>query len=627
MKKAVSPQERALLTRLGVYAGAGRPRLSDEERAERRAARLERDRAPNRDRSRKRRLARIATCDFETDPFDNEHRERRIEPFLFVLYRSDYDPEVFWRDKNEPEDDFIRRIITFIETMEGEYVIYAHNGGKFDYMYILKLLRGEVLFKGSGLMNAKIGNHVLRDSLHICPGRLANYRKTEIDYNIMTPKRRNVAQNKKKIIEYCIDDCRFLHERVTHFVEKHGLRLSVGQAAMTALKKVYKTKRLSAASDNYFREFYFGGRVECIQGRQWYKGPLIFLDVNQMYPYVMATYEHPVDNVYYEHAGPITPHTVFIEVTCRNKRAFLQRIKGDNGPEVTSEVEHGTFYTTIWEYNVAMEYGLISDIEIHRCIDFPNRTTFEKFILPETEKRVALKHQLAEMETSAQDATDAYYLARREADDIKNLTNNSYGKFAQDPRRYIDCYITDPHEEPPAPEDGELDWGYGHAGEFIGTAFIRTPTYWIWQRPSPGERFNNVATGASITGAARATLLRAIQHAEEPLYCDTDSLLCRGIDPARIDLDAGRLGAWKLEGRFDEAILVAKKGYFLANSATGEVKMRFKGVSNTALCREVYERLYRGEEVKVFAMGVTMSKDGGQLYMQRTMRATAKKKG
>ena len=116
------------------------------------------------------------------------------------------------------------------------------------------------------------------------------------------------------------------------------------------------------------------------------------------------------------------------------------------------------------------------------------------------------------------------------------------------------------------------------------------------QRIRPNSFFN-VATAASITSAARANLLRGIQAASRPVYCDTDSVICEALNPSSyngIVLDPHELGAWDIEAEGDTLAIAGKKLYALFNQ--GEpIKKASKGVKLTA------------EQIKRVAMGETIS--------------------
>jgi len=664
MSTILSRAQRAALkgTHGGTRPNAGRPqwKSAEEKRATKRA-RDNRYNAKHRNKS----LDRVATLDFETDPFDNKNPDRMIEPFLCVLYSTSFPTITLWRDAETPLEDYMRLVLRTIEELPNSYTIYAHNGGKFDYMFLLKYLRGNVLFKGAGIMTAQIGEHQIRDSMNICPGKLAKYKKDEIDYRLLARDKRE--KNKAKIIKYCISDCVYLHERVSHFLREHGFKLSIGQAAMAALKKSRRSDgtpmnssniRIGEQTDAWIRPFFFGGRSECIQGRVHVKTPLKLYDVNSMYSRVMAYHAHPIDGQFSQHSRQPTLDTIFIELECDNNGALISRIEetatmqevlaGEAKGSVTCNMPHGVFQTTIWEYNVALRYGLISNIRIIRCIDFKNRTTFADFVLPRYRLREELKVRLE----IAPENTAEYAALKLASTDIKDILNNAYGKFAQNPRRFKEAYMTNPPIRVPytgsgigrgklvdvfvdqPPPDANGPWGNPHEAPYTidgkrgapgYTPQIYTDHYALWERPSPSKRYNNVATGASITGAARAVLLEGIQHAKNPLYCDTDSLLCEDLDASKVEIHQTKLGAWKLENEWTEAIIVAKKGYYLYNANTGAEKFRWKGAPAAALNRSVYERTFAGESVITVATGLTMTKNSVAHYQTRTLRATAKK--
>ena len=71
------------------------------------------------------------------------------------------------------------------------------------------------------------------------------------------------------------------------------------------------------------------------------------------------------------------------------------------------------------------------------------------------------------------------------------------------------------------------------------------------------------AMGSFITSYARAVTIRAAQQNYDSfVYCDTDSLHLLGeSDPEGLDIDPHKLGAWKFEYAFEEALFVRAKTY------------------------------------------------------------------
>jgi DNA polymerase elongation subunit (family B) len=568
----------------------------------------------------------IAILDMETDPFDNKNKQKRVEPFLAVLYSDHFEPIIIW---DNCFDNFVNRLIAVILELPEEYTIFAHNGGRFDFMFLIHKMRGAISFKGRGIMDARIGPHHLRDSFHLIPERLAAYQKDAFDYKIL--KRATREQYREEIIRYCIADCRYLLELVTKFVADFGLKMSIGQAAMCELKKHYEVEKFSDGWDNYIREYFFGGRVECIQGRGNFDGPFKLYDVNSMYPAVMARYQHPIGAMTDYKIRPGVPgeHTVFVDVTCDNNGGLVGR--AETG-ETSARIPHGRFRTTIWEYEIACKYNLISNVKINFSIDCFKRSDFSKFVLPLYENRLLTKESMKALAKQGLETSQAYIELKKDDLFYKFLLNNGYGKFAQNPRRFKKYWITDPDQLPPD------SWfsTFKHLPEAEKSQYMlphfESERYWIWCKPEPSFSFNNVGTAASITGGARAVLLEALQHADNPIYCDTDSIICR--DLKHVALDPIKLGAWDIEDNFKSVVITGKKLYAVEhlkpkNRTTEQLEagivpewtIKSKGSSGiTAL--EMLAML-EGETITKTNMGPTLTRYGTQDYLTRKIRATA----
>jgi DNA polymerase elongation subunit (family B) len=541
------------------------------------------------------RIEHIAILDFETDPFDNL-KGTEVQPFLAVLYSDNFETVIIWEENHAK---FIDAVLAAIVALPEKYTIYAHNGGKFDYLFLLHKLRGFVSFKGRAIMSATIGNHELRDSFHIIPEKLANWQKDTFDYNRMKRGERN--KWKEEIIRYCVNDCKYLLEIVKKFLEEFGFKISIGQAAMYELKKHYKTATIGEQMDGFLRQWFFGGRVECLSGAGHFIGDYKLYDVNSMYPYVMANMLHPIGSEFTVRTnGKINSNTVFLEIEGFNRGGFVT--KGQNG-ETTAEQGFGIFNVTIHEYNVALKYGLIERPRILRMIDCDSLTRFDKFVLPLYERRQETKAKLHQLKPG----TYEYNEIKKDDIFIKLIMNNAYGKFAQNPRRFKETYITGPHEKPP-----EFETGFGSLPVFD------CDSYAIWERPTQKLRFNNVATAASITGAARAILMEAIELADDPIYCDTDSLICRNL--SGVSIDAVKLGSWDIEKEIIETIICGKKLYAY-KTIDGKIIIRSKGSSG--LTWKDMESILKGQVIETLSKGITLTKRGEQYYMRRRIRSTA----
>lgn len=584
----------------------------------------------------KKRARKIAVLDMETDPFDNQSQSR-IDPFAACLYSDHFEPVIIWEENRER---FARAVVAAIEKLSDRYIVYAHNGGRFDFMFLVHLLRGEVSFKGRGIMSATIGAHELRDSFHIIPEKLAAYQKDSFDYEKL--KRAKRRQHREEILKYMVADCCYLLELVKGFHDEFGLKLSIGQAAMYELKQHYEVKKLSEGWDEYLRSFFYGGRVECLTGRTMVTGDYKLYDVNSMYPHVMASYQHPIGDFFdYDlRIGDPDARTCFIDLECRNQGALVGKTAAG---ETTTRITSGRFFTTVHEYQVAKKYGLISDVRINFCVDCSLQTDFAAFVEPLYKRRQGTKALLGNLKRNGLENSEQYLSVKRDDLFLKLLMNNAYGKFAQNPRRFKEYYITDPDDMPPREwfrsichKTTKDEW------RKIGKRWVKlvkaeneiyllpeseNEGYWVWAKPAPGFRFNNVGTAASITGAARAVLLEALQHAVESIYCDTDSIICRELPGVRIDKEA--LGAWDLEDEFSKVIIDGKKLYscWYKKPKLGpggqivEYKIRSKGTSGLKWADMV--DLFNGAEKALTNSGPTLTRTGAQYYLTRRITATA----
>lgn len=596
-------------------------------------------------------LRHIAVLDMETDPFEDERGE--IHPFCCEIYSDQFGAIVIWEEDYEL---LAEKIYSTILNLPDSYTIYAHNGGKFDYMFLIHLIKGIVKFKGRAIMSAKIGDHEIRDSLHVLPEKLSAWKKDKFDYEKM--KKGNRRKHREEILTYLHSDCVYLFDFIKRFTKEFGLKISIGQAAFAELKKHYKIATIKETMDGALRPYFLGGRVECIAGSGLFDShkrskPYKLYDVNSMYPHVMASCQHPIGKEYVWHQGMPNDNTFFIDLSCKSYGAFFER--KENG-DLDCQESEGRFQVTIWEYNMALKYDLIENVKIHWCIDNHEASDFSKFIVPMYDRRLETKDFMFKLKTKNMDETTEFEELKKENIFLKYLLNNSYGKTAQNPRKYREYCYTDHGSKP---ERGWFDFLI-EADDDVKHEYSmpveRCNAFDVWARPNPGHRFNNVGTGASITGAARAILLEAKQNAIDPIYCDTDSLIARDL---KASISETILGSWKIEETFDAVIITGKKTYCCQvagkpDGHEGRLKVRSKGVdlrvrpsrkgkdgkpfepfdpssdewriANEKTWRRYLEILDE-KTITVVNKAPTFNKLGQQHYLTRRIRATAPQRG
>lgn len=521
---------------------------------------------------------KIATLDIETDPFLHG---RIPMPFCIGFYDGENYVD-FWGD------DCIAEMIEYLDSLPDDYRIYVHNGGGFDFWYLQDWITNPLFFISKRIAKCGLlGRHELRDSYKMIPIPLSKFNKEEIDYALFEEHRRE--KYRKKILHYLFLDCKYLYDMVTQFIDKYGDHLTIGAAAMKHLKKDYPNKSQSQHFDALYRPYYLGGRVECIQ-RGRIDGPFKLYDVNSLYPYVMRAFSHPLGNEYRLHPRiPDTDNVYFARIIAESKKALPIRLTTTSGFTQGLSFPSGEFefYAISHELQKARELGLIKIKRVIECREFKESQRFDKYI-----------DRFAAEKIEAEERGDK---GGREF--AKLFMNNAYGKFGQDPRKYSDCEIFDDIESAEAA-------GYALCNTF-GDRFIG-------QRPAELKpwSFNNVAIAASITSAARSVLLDGLHHAKNPVYCDTDSIVCESLDR---ELHQTKLGAWKLEAEGNRIDIAGKKLYAFY-SGDKCIKKASKGVNlSPSLISEVATSQI-AVPVKIDAPVLRMAKDAK--FIERKIRAT-----
>lgn len=524
----------------------------------------------------------IYVFDFETDPFKWE----RI-PEVFCV--GVYDGQIFnyhWGD----QDSCISFLCDCMGVAPAGSIFYAHNGGKFDFHFFKDRIRGKVQLIGSRIAKCYVDNVELRDSYSLLPFALDKYQKTKIDYEWFEKENRD--KHKDAILSYLKDDCVFLHQLVTGFVDEFGMSLTAAGAAMKEFKKFHEFERMgNPERDAKYREYFYGGRVECLK-KGVLEGNFHVYDVNSMYPSVMRNFEHPVSNDVITYSGRqlnnSIEHCDFIEVEGENFGAFPARTKSG----LSFNQDYGRFKVTGHEIRAALETGRFRIAKVHQSFRATERMKFENFIDHFFNSRLRAKEEGNKL-------LDLFY---------KLIMNSSYGKFAQNPEDFRDYELT---HEVKSTSDG---WVLEH--EFQGS----NPPLFIWsiasQRPEHLSRFN-VMTAASITGAARAQLMRGLHASINPLYCDTDSIICEGLAG---DLDDSRLGAWKTEASGTKLAIAGKKMYVLFDANGEVVKQASKGVRISA---SDIVKVAKGKAIKYRNIAPTFSFVDKTRFIEREIKRTA----
>lgn len=538
---------------------------------------------------------KLITIDCETDPF---LYGRVPAPFVWGAYDG-REFRVFETGKE------------LVEWLRPQHcVVYAHNGGRFDFLFLQDYLEpwNSIRMINGRMAAFKIGEAIFRDSFLILPTALKNYKKGEISYSLMEKEERDKPEVRAKILEYLRLDCLYLFELVEGFRKTYGAGLTLATSAMTFFRKQgegTEIPKTTKAHYGLFKDFYFGGRVSCFETGVL-EGDFRAYDLNSAYPFAMLS-EHFWGETWEGWTGILPPKRLeqsFIRLRCRSMGAFCVRDK--MGLAFPEDGEIREFNVTGWEYKAAKETGYLKEVEILQAYSPLETINFKDYV-------------------------GYFYGKKQEADPksadylyFKLFLNSLYGKLSADPSRYKNYFVI-PAQDVPTLERGGLKGFDGFALEsFIGSenqlALVGKPL-------EEGEqRFYNVATGASITGFVRALLWRALVKAKRPLYCDTDGILAGGLK-----VPMGKeIGGWKEEFRGKKVGIAGKKLYAITDGApwTGWKdgrppkgwKIASKGVRLTG--PEIF-KVASGERLRYYKESPSMSLKMGAKFINREIRKTA----
>lgn len=518
------------------------------------------------------------TIDAETDPFK---RDRIPKPFVWGVYDGlDF---LHFTDTAE--------MIAHIS--EHDVIVYAHNGGKFDFHFLLDHINLDerITVINGRLVSAKIGKCEIRDSWNLLPVPLATFgQKLEIDYALMEKEERHKPHNWKAILEYLLVDCRDLWEKIEQFEMRYGRHLTLAGAAMKTWEKMHGEKAPQSTREHFqrFSPFYYGGRVQCFQ-TGYIKGPLQVYDINSAYPNAMLT-DHPygLDTVTAENPDNFQV-TSFVEVECESFGALPFR---DEHGVMTfpDDGEKRIYHVCGHELQAGIDTGTVAQVRLIRVTDCLQLMNFAPYIIRFYEQRLAAK--------AINDIAEDIF--------SKLLLTNLYGKFGANPDNYGNFMACDWDKA----EDYEYD-GYQLDGTLGRFALLKAPLEEYQQR------FYNVCTAASITSSVRAKLWRAIKLSSGVVYCDTDSLVCK-----RTGEPLGTaLGQWKHEGTAADAWIAGKKMYALRGDfGKGQTeKLATKGVKLTLAD---VAHIAEGGSAVYSPIAPTFRMRGEPVFTARRVRAT-----
>lgn len=425
------------------------------------------------------------------------------------------------------------------------FTFYAHNGGRFDFLFLFnELTRRNIRFKtieqGARIVaitfTLKKRKYRFVDSFPILSSSLAKLSKTftpehaKLSGSIDFEKER-VDRANEKHRRYLEHDCKSLYEIIQKFqtlpfIEKVGLKMTAASTAMAAFRTTMKNpiRRTTDEVNEFVRRSYAGGRVEIFkQYEENYKR----YDVNSLFPAQM------IKEIPLECMGKSTDplqfgfHEIEIKVPEMHIPVLYTHL---NGKLIfpTGTIK-GVFFSE--EIKLAVQNGA-KITRFKRGYRFNSDSGFFRDFV----------NALYEIRSKYSSETPQNYIA-------KLLLNSCYGKFAERNEK-SSIERVDPLDPKTWPEEYSI---FRNDRVFKKTGLIQITKS---ARPVHGL----VHIGAAITSHARIQMYeRYYQRASNLLvYTDTDS-----VDTSFNFAVSQELGHLKLENEINRGFYLLPKAYFL----------------------------------------------------------------
>ncbi len=551
----------------------------------------------------------INTFDIETDKDGNLLDIGFAHDLGYETFGS-WDSMFFWLNNHAAE----YRIKT----------VWAHNGGNFDAVAMCMWLRSEK-GRASGLGMPKLtvggGGRIMKLEVSLSMNGGEKWRIKFQDSFLLLPMSLEKAlksfglQGKasmpewaysdmgtwkemgpEKYAEYLRQDCRglkLLLERYRDYINRIApigdLAISIASTAMRVFKTGFMPIDQIITPGNYetlpTRLAYSGGRTEYFRpGLSDNNGELRgchYYDVNSMYPSIMRDGIFPISpgtrtkKVARDSAGIPTCGVYEVQWQQTGGRIPLLRATDENGKKTRDFVWWGQTWLTHIELDYLEKIG--ADIQILDGYVYDDcLPLFKNFI----DTLYGVRMQARADGNTAMDLV------------AKLLMNNLYGKFGQRDENQEVCFMN----EGQIAELKKRGVDYEPLSLAPDSEGFYPVTYTL-ERKCPNA-FPAIA--AFITAQGRVNITRAAEkYFDGLLYCDTDSLVLQG-HMEDSDVDASKLGAFKVEHENAVMVFWGRKGYAIKRGVDS-YDIKQKGLPKSTLDASfVREMVENGNAMRTF---------------------------
>ena len=527
----------------------------------------------------------IKLCVFDIETYDEKTKSTWLNPYALGFY--DGVSQIKFKGRN-----CVYEFINYVCGKERYRAcsIYAHNGGKFDFNFILEELRKldygfEIITQGSRIIELKIftdksgsglhekgelrkayNNIKLIDSYALLKSSLDKLTKDfDVEHkkiNFMDkPNTKNDYEYLYHLFkigdplfdEYLMNDCIGLYEVLKKFfklIKDNGGKIGITTAS-TAMKTFqksyigdYKLKMSGIKINDIMRKGYYGGRTEIY--RMYAKeGNYYWFDINSLYPFVMRNNSFPISpprkvrdikkQYIYDYDG-ITECKITVP---KSEYLPLLPYRGDKLYFPVGKISG--YYDNSF---IRKSYDLGYDIKLYSgYIFYESEQIFKKYV-----------DTFNELKKKAKSNTPSYVLA-------KLMMNSLYGKFGQ---REIGENIKRllPNEL------------MEYKDKILDVINIDENIYRIKSDVKGNHFLPQIAV--HVTTLAQLELFNTMHDIVEKgykiFYCDTDSV---ATDYKNIRC-SNNLGDWKKEHTFYKGYFLLPKTYYIVLK-DDKGKVRAKG--------------------------------------------------
>lgn len=531
------------------------------------------------------------------EPFHGKKRKKDKKFAVCDIEASDWSKFAVIGYCDENEYHYFLSMKEFLEFifkhMTNEKIpdIFAHFGGIYDFMFILKALLEEgydiddesMVPRGTGLLCFKAIDPK-------CPGRTITFRDSSalLPFGLKNLTESFGVDNVKgefdfkkwdgsitdELLMYLKSDCLGLYQVMEKFynwplIKKAGPAMTMASQSMRVLRTFLNDTYTAPGDgvDSFVRKGYFGGRTEIF--KPFYKGKkkLKCYDVNSLYPDAMLKNQMP-----------------------GNFKGWTRNYEPDSFGfyEATVIVPKDMYCPPL---------PVVTDVGMSKKLVFPTGKLTGVWSTIELEYARSLGVEIVETGLGALFQNGGYIFkdfistlydmrldAKAEGDGVtetlcKLLMNGNYGRWGlnKDKEALVFDDFSEGLKEPSKPLEFDIN------GQTVRLMI---------KEKKLEKTFTNVAVAAWVTSLARIHMHKIyMECGDELYYTDTDSIFTTK------DFPSGKaLGELKLEYESTRAIFLLPKTYCVENEGEGFKKLAMKGFSNRKIQHFGFDDFYTALE-------------------------------